>query len=198
MFYCFHGRRFLSRKIVLGVKKRAPSQGIKSSMAREGALFLTDLSSEKRETRSYRVAGNRTKYRSAIFFENPRFSTALLRGEPDAVPRPPPLFNSRRDSGSNENSLDERSCFHLVGPPGIEPGLSAPKADVLPVYYGPKLRRECTCFAHAFPTKRGTMAAKQQSNPPLLKPGVQTFAIIKPVNFLWCRSTALQGILFLL
>ena len=28
----------------------------------------------------------------------------------------------------------------LVGPPGIEPGLNAPHALVLPVYYGPFVR----------------------------------------------------------
>ena len=27
--------------------------------------------------------------------------------------------------------------LHSVGPPGIEPGLHAPKASVLPLYYGP-------------------------------------------------------------
>ena len=27
---------------------------------------------------------------------------------------------------------------YFVGPPGIEPGLYAPEAHVLPVYYGPK------------------------------------------------------------
>ena len=30
-----------------------------------------------------------------------------------------------------------RGAFIFVGPPGIEPGLYAPEAHVLPVYYGP-------------------------------------------------------------
>ncbi len=45
--------------------------------------------------------------------------------------------------------LLENWKLEVVGPPGIEPGLNAPHALVLPVYYGPsslKLRRASPPF----------------------------------------------------
>ena len=45
-------------------------------------------------------------------------------------------------SGVRHQSALRGIFLYLVGPPGIEPGLPAPKAGVLPVYYGPKKNTE--------------------------------------------------------
>ncbi len=59
-----------------------------------------------------------------------------------------PRFDSRRKA---------RRCFpaslhsfHSVGAPRIELGLSAPKADVLPVYYAPRREREYHARMYSF------------------------------------------------
>ncbi len=39
--------------------------------------------------------------------------------------------------------------FLYVGAPGIEPGLSAPKADVLPLYYAPQSPLILASFSHS-------------------------------------------------
>ena len=108
--------------------------------------------------------------------------TCLPTRETPVSPTPFP-FNSRHNLEPNENSSDKRSCFHLVGPPGIEPGLYAPEAHVLPVYYGPKLMRRCTSEACASPTKRGTMAIKQPSGPPsFARPLKRKFPFLSRAN----------------
>ncbi len=146
-----------------------------------------DVVFRRRETRNCRAAGKRTKFRMRGIFRTPlgfrrSFGPAFLHGETPVSPTPFP-FNSRHNLEPNENSSDKRSCFHLVGPPGIEPGLYAPEAHVLPVYYGPKLMRRCTSEACASPTKRGTMAIKQPSGPPsFARPLKRKFPFLSRAN----------------
>gem|GEM_PF-4316612 len=40
-------------------------------------------------------------------------------------------------SRTDQKALGGEQSFYRIGPPGIEPGLYAPEAHVLPVYYGP-------------------------------------------------------------
>src|SRR3989338_10382837 len=70
--------------------------------------------------------------------ENPAVLGFPPRGN-SRFPDPFPIPGGKKHTATHEGWL-----YVLVGPPGIEPGLYAPHAHVLPVYYGPpslKLRR---------------------------------------------------------
>ncbi len=53
-----------------------------------------------------------------------------------------PLNFYKCDATARAQCCTKIQSFLLVGEPGIEPGLSAPKADVLPVYYSPERRKD--------------------------------------------------------
>ena len=69
--------------------------------------------------------------------ENPCLSDCVPPepcAEGEALPCP---SETLREGGAKE----ENSVLYFVGAPRIELGLSAPKADVLPVYYAPSISR---------------------------------------------------------
>ena len=79
---------FLFWKIVAPSKRKHLFCRTVSLSPAKQVLPFASLSSRKRETRSRRAAGNRTKYRFAIFFENPRFSILSDTGNRSRFPDP--------------------------------------------------------------------------------------------------------------
>lgn len=76
---------------------------------------------------------------SILIREKHLFQTSYRRSK--KLGRAPHVLVPRCRSGAPQEHADSgcaKKMLKLVGPPGIEPGLHAPHACVLPVYYGPK------------------------------------------------------------
>ncbi len=72
------------------------------------------------------------------FFKNPRFLIFSYTGNRTRFPDPLHCSIPSQTQTKKEKHLTRKEVFFFfVGLPGIEPGLYAPEAHVLPVYYSP-------------------------------------------------------------